>query len=214
MWPYLIYGVPAHHAHSFLTSAIEQANRQIYQRNQATKEEQSTTRAFMGTTITAVLLLGEHAYGANVGDSRTYHSTNGALKQISRDHSVVAHMVAEGLLSTEDRYRHPARNRITRALGLSPSVLVDPFRVPFSGNETLLLCSDGLWEMTRDRVIEQVLVSSEMSAAHMAEQLVNEANSNGGFDNIACVVVRSNRQLYKMSDSLVQSQVPLLALMR
>jgi PPM family protein phosphatase len=136
----------------------------------------------MDTTITAVLLLG---YIGNVGDSRPYHCTNGVLKQITQD---VAHMVAEGLISAEERYCHPARNRITRALGISSSMLADSFRFPFSRNETLLLCSNGLWEMIRDHGIEQTLV--ELNATHIVEQIIDKANSNGGSDNISCTVVR------------------------
>jgi serine/threonine protein phosphatase PrpC len=184
-----------------LADALQQANRAIYLRNHSL-ELQSIAHAapvntsqisHMGTTVTAVLLCDQTAYVANVGDSRTYLYDQ-SLSKITTDHSLVAQLLADGLLQEEDIYVHPQRNQITRALGAEPSVQVDTFVVPLHGREILLLCSDGLWEMTRDRTIEAILASSWANASAMAHRLVQMANENGGADNIGCIVIQLQRQ--------------------
>ncbi|GCE09201.1 PP2C family protein-serine/threonine phosphatase [Dictyobacter aurantiacus] len=179
-----------------LVDGIEQANRCIYLRNQCLDQERiadgvavSTSQMrHMGTTVTALLLLDRVAYVANVGDSRTY-LYHRSLKKITQDHSLVAHLVAEGVLREEEIYTHPQRNQITRSLGIRPQVDVDIFVVPLSGDDTFLLCSDGLWEMTRDDRIEAVLATPWAHASCMTSQLVQMANDGGGTDNIGCIVV-------------------------
>lgn len=187
-----------------LAKSVQQANRAIYLQNKSMEQPSvasgvpvNTSKIHrMGTTVTAVLVLDETAYVANVGDSRTY-IYNQSLSRITRDHSLVAQLLADGILQEEEEiYTHPHRNRITRALGAEPSVQVDTFVVPLRGNEILLLCSDGLWEMTRDRKIEEVLSSSWATASSMTNQLVKIANEGGGADNIGCIVI----QLQKRTD--------------
>ncbi|GHO82303.1 PP2C family protein-serine/threonine phosphatase [Dictyobacter formicarum] len=180
-----------------LVESIQQANRSIYLRNLCLDQERiadgvavSTSQMrHMGTTVTALLLLDHVAYIANVGDSRTYlyhHS----LQKITHDHSLVAHLVSEGVLRAEEIYTHPQRNQITRSLGIRPRVDVDTFVLSLHDDETFLLCSDGLWEMTRDDRIEAVLATSWARASVMTSWLVQIANEGGGTDNIACVVVQ------------------------
>lgn len=184
-----------------LVDGILQANRAIYLRNRSREQHvasevpMNTSQIHhMGTTVTAVLLVDETAYVANVGDSRTYLYDQ-SLKRITRDHSLVAQFFADGLLQQEeDIYVHPQRNQITRALGAKPTVVVDTFVIPLHGNETLLLCSDGLWEMVRDRLIEEVLSSPTTNASSMANRLVQLANERGGADNIGCIVLHLQKQ--------------------
>jgi protein phosphatase len=146
----------------------------------------------MGTTITAALLIRGGAFIANVGDSRNYLYTPYGLRRITHDHSLVAHYLSEGLIQEEEMYTHPERHKITRALGTIQSLEVDTFVVPFLPEGVLLLCSDGLWSMTRDTTIETLLASlwEHTSAAAMADHLVELALDGGGADNIACLVVR------------------------
>lgn len=181
-----------------LTEAIQQANSAIYLRNQSSTmgRESITTSQIdsMGTTITAVLLLGETAYVANIGDSRTYLYDQ-RLSRITRDHSLVARCLADGVLEEEEIYSHPQRNQITRAIGTAPSVEVDTFVISLQKHALLLLCSDGLWEMTRDHKIEAVLASPWADAPTMAHRLVQIANEGGGDDNISCIVIQLQRRV-------------------
>jgi PPM family protein phosphatase len=195
--PQIVANTTYAHWEHLLANALQQANRAIYLRNQSLQPQSiangvpvNTSQIHhMGTTVTAVLLCDQTAYVANVGDSRTYLYDQ-SLSKITTDHSLVAQLLADGLLEEEEIYVHPQRNQITRALGSSPSVQIDTFVVPLHGHEILLLCSDGLWEMTRDRTIEAILASSWANASAMATRLVQIANENGGADNIGCIVVQ------------------------
>ncbi|GCE15065.1 PP2C family protein-serine/threonine phosphatase [Tengunoibacter tsumagoiensis] len=194
-----------------LVDGIQAANRAIYVRNQGVHQEQVAAGSsptlsrlhHMGTTVTAVLLFRNIAYIANVGDSRTY-LYNQSLKKITKDHSLVAQLLADGYLQEEEEmYTHPSRHQISRALGVKPSVEVDTFMVPLLGDEILLLCSDGLWEMTRDQKIEAILASSWANASLMSNRLVQIAHEGGGKDNIGCIVVQLQRRADISSEETV-----------
>jgi serine/threonine protein phosphatase PrpC len=175
---------------AMLAEGIASANRVLVERNVANGATSQTSR--MGTTITAAFLIGDAAYIANVGDSRAYLLTPHGLSRITNDHSLVAYYRSKGLIEEEEIYTHPERNKITRALGSTKPIEVDTFMVPFSTEGLLLLCSDGLWSMTRDKTIETLPTSpwENTSAASLADQLVQLALDGGGADNIACLVVQ------------------------
>ena len=166
-----------------LKDGVEKANAAIYQRQ--------LSPDFMGTTMTAALVVGSAVFVANVGDSRTYLQRAGGLRQLTRDHSVVARLVANGDIAPEQIYTHPRRNEIYRCLGATPTVEVDVFQEELQDGDVLLLCSDGLWEMLPDQggLIAGVL-SSRCPASWMAEKLVQLALAAGGLDNIGLVVVQ------------------------
>ena len=168
-----------------LREAVGCANAAIYQRNL------QLAPASMGTTVTAALIVGAEAFVANVGDSRAYLHRSGVLRQITRDHSVVARLAAEGIIEPGDVYTHPKRNEIYRCLGADASVEVDVFHHLLQDGDLLLLCSDGLWEMLPDeRQIAGVLSAPLLSADTMTEKLVQLALCAGGQDNISLVVVQ------------------------
>jgi len=169
-----------------LKEGVHRANLAIYQRNRHSEEKQ----AKMGTTITAALVVNTQAYIVNVGDSRTYRYRQGeGLTQLTQDHSVVARLVENGVITRDDIYTHPQRNQIYRCLGDHPSVQADFFKVELQVHDLLLLCSDGLWEMVRDPDIEKIISSSCPHAVQTSTILIQAALNRGGADNVSVVVV-------------------------
>lgn len=167
-----------------LKVAIQQANKAILRYG----EQQSAARG-LGSTVTVALVQNDQAYIANVGDSRTYLLRNQNLTPITRDHSLVARLVESKQIEPEDVYTHPQRNLIYRSLGAGhKSIEVDIFHQTLQKGDTLLLCSDGLWEMVRQQELLKVL-SEESSPQKICETLIDMANANGGEDNITAVVV-------------------------
>lgn len=149
---------------------------------------QNPDLAGMGTTMTLVEM-GEEGVGqfAHVGDSRAYLLREGALRQLTEDHTVAAEYVAAGRLSPEEAMTHPQRNMITRALGLTQNLLVDEFEEPLIPGDRYLLCSDGVNSMLTDQEIADQLAADTPEEAAWA--LVEAANAAGGHDNITVLVV-------------------------
>ena len=166
-----------------LKDGVQRANLAIYQRNRQQAH-------MMGTTLTAALVFGDTAHVVNVGDSRTYlYRPSRGLMQISRDHSIVARLVEKGLITPNDVYSHPKRNQIYRCLGEHTTVELDSFKVSLQPEDVLLLCSDGLWEMVHDHVIEKIVRASNPHASQISSMLLQAALNNGGADNVSIVVV-------------------------
>jgi protein phosphatase len=143
----------------------------------------------MGTTMTAaVVASARQLLIGHVGDSRAYLVHGGALSRLTEDHSLVEELVREGRLTPEQADAHPQRAIVTRALGMEPGVEVDLYTVPVEPGDRLVLCSDGLNTMIRERDIERI-ARSEADPQRSAELLVDAANEAGGEDNITVVVI-------------------------
>jgi len=147
--------------------------------------------AGMGTTMTLAVFSGDTVEIGHIGDSRAYLYREGNLEQLTRDHSLVAEMVASGELRPEEAAAHPFRSVITRALGLESAVAVDRVRRDLQPGDRFLLCSDGLTTMLEHQKIAALLAGREGPAA--AAALVEAANRAGGFDNTSVVVVDVRR---------------------
>ena len=172
-----------------LTTAIQQANKAILRYG----EQQPASRG-LGSTVTVALIHSDHAYIANVGDSRTYLLRKGKLSPLTKDHSLVAKLVEANQITQEEVYTHPQRNLIYRSLGANhKTVEVDVFHETLQPGDTLLLCSDGLWEMVRHQDLQKAL-NEQSSPQKISEKLIGMANEGGGEDNITAVVVHVNAQ--------------------
>lgn len=166
---------------ALLAQAIQEANGTlIYHARQ--------TGSDLGSTMTAALIVGETAFIANVGDSRTYLLREGRLEQVTRDHSIVARLAEVGIIRPEDVRTHPRRNEIYRSLGQQPHVDVDLFTRTLRKGDRLILCTDGLWEMVPDDEIRRI-VESARTPQEACDVLVAAANQAGGEDNITVIVV-------------------------
>ncbi len=149
---------------------------------------QRANHSDMGTTLTAALIVDGRAVVANVGDSRTYLWRDEALEQITRDHSLVATLVAAGRLEPEAVYTHDQKGMIYRSVGEAADLRVDMFALSLRPGDRLVLCSDGLWEMVRDEGLAAAL-RAEADSQAACDRLVDEANRAGGEDNISVLVV-------------------------
>jgi serine/threonine protein phosphatase PrpC len=167
-----------------LRDAILAANRAVIEINQR-------EGADMGCTVTALLLQGDAACVANVGDSRTYRYAGGAIECITKDHSLVARLVANGMLAPEGIYTHPQRSQVFRSLGDEDDLIVDLFPLRVSTGDTFVLCSDGLWEMVHDPELAHAIETfPEQDTQLLAEHLIHLANDRGGEDNVTAIVAQ------------------------
>ncbi len=160
----------------------------IHFANDRVIEKASTDRSLegMGTTVVAAVIRDGYLYVANVGDSRLY-LIDDDISQITKDHSLVEEMIRMGELKRKDARTHPDKNVITRAIGVKSPVRIDFFDVKLEAGDRILLCSDGLTNMVEDSGIWQIVRDSG-SPKEAAQHLVNEANKNGGKDNISVVL--------------------------
>ena len=166
-----------------LEQAIQTANNRIF-----IESHKDSSKTGMGTTLVLATVFDGHLYVANVGDSRLYVANGAMLKQVTKDHSVVAELVRTGELDKDDAKYDKRKNMITRAIGAEETITPDYFDVEISGNEHILLCSDGLTNMVEDQEIYEILTSEETIESR-ANKLVERANANGGKDNVSVIII-------------------------
>ena len=168
-----------------LRDAIQRANKVIYQtaRTQANCEG-------MGTTVVAGLFFDDKLTIAHVGDSRMYRCRDGKIEQVTQDHSLLQELVSRGFYTPEEAQRAAAKNYVTRALGVEPTVDVEITETPALKDDVYLLCSDGLSDMVEDDDIQLTINTFGANLETVAKQLVLLGNDNGGRDNISVVLVR------------------------
>ncbi|HEV3190326.1 MAG TPA: PP2C family serine/threonine-protein phosphatase [Polyangiaceae bacterium] len=140
----------------------------------------------MGTTISALLILGDYAITAQVGDSRIYCVTRGVVEQLTEDHTLIAWQLKNGLITPQEAARSPHKNVITRAVGNREYVQVDTRCVPLAPGMRFLLCSDGLHGYLRDEDIPNIVA---MGGPEAVKRFIDLANGRGGKDNITAVLV-------------------------
>src|SRR3954447_7584714 len=167
-----------------LTALAQQANRSIY--DLASSDD---SLRGMGTTLTGAMVSDREVAIGHVGDSRAYRLRDGALEQLTRDHSLVAELERSAQISPEAAEHHPQKSIITRALGPEQDVEVDTYTVPARAGDVFLLSSDGLTGMVSDDELASILGKAP-SLQDAADTLVRAANQNGGKDNITVVLFR------------------------
>ncbi len=168
-----------------LRHAIEEANRVVYGKSRTHPDLNG-----MGTTCTAVMIRGSAAWIAHVGDSRAYLIRDGAIRQLTQDHSLVAQLVEHRELTREQARLDSRRNVVTRSVGVAETVEVDTVGLDtrLGPGDTLLVCSDGLHGQLSDPELAEVLAGRDPST--VCSELIAEANDRGGPDNITVVVAR------------------------
>jgi protein phosphatase len=143
----------------------------------------------MGSTIVAVLLIGNELVIGHVGDSRVYLLREGELRQLTQDHSLVMEQVRRGLITREQAAESEMQNIIIRALGSEQSVQPDIEELNLMSGDTVMLATDGLTKLLRDEEIRNIVQNSD-SVSAACDRLIDAAKANGGDDNITCLLLR------------------------
>jgi protein phosphatase len=165
-----------------LEEAITRANLEIHRRAVEDPELQG-----MGSTLTAVGVLGEHLVFSQVGDSRAYQIREDRVIQVTKDQSLVGHLMEEGRITREEAEGMAGSNMILQALGPREEVEVAVTFEKARRGDALVLCTDGLSGVVEAEEIRDAVVRSHDPAA-VCEDLIELANSRGGPDNITVVV--------------------------
>jgi PPM family protein phosphatase len=165
-------------------NALRGANLAIYNRTVTETDKQG-----MGTTASVLIISGRRYLIGQVGDSRIYLLREGALRQLTKDHSYVQEQVDAGFLTPEHARYHPYSNVITRCVGASDDVEPDTFAGETRDGDIFLVASDGLTGMVDDRRLQQLL-SSRAEPQRIVDSLIAEANGRGGLDNITAILVQ------------------------
>ncbi len=168
---------------STLAAAATLANDVIFQQG---REDQPLEG--MATTVVACLLTNERVFVAHVGDSRGYLITPDEITQLTRDHSLVAELVASGRVSSEEAREHPYRHVITRALGLAVHTNVELGSFSWNRGDYVLLCTDGLTDALVDQTIYVVISDTATALYNKCARLIELAKGRGGLDNITVVL--------------------------
>jgi|ERR1035438_4394291 protein phosphatase len=166
-----------------LLTAIRLANHQVWRR-----AEQALEYAGMGSTVAALLLDETHATAANIGDSRVYRLRGGSLRQLTTDDTLIADLLARGIVSPEASYRHPMRNVLTQAAGAKETIDVHLWEEALAPGDVFLLSSDGLHKTVAEEEIRRALSAATPLEAR-ASRLIEAARLADVHDNISAVVV-------------------------
>lgn len=174
-----------------LSEAVSEANAEVFRKAQDEPELEG-----MGTTLVAALIHGQDVFVVNVGDSRLYMlKKDGALEQVTVDHSFVQYLIDRGLISPAEAKTHPNRNIILRSLGNTEDVQPDFFRLERGSFRQLLLCSDGLYNMVSPDDLYAVASGAASGRKRpprprkRVAELIRLANRGGGLDNITAVLI-------------------------
>ncbi len=164
-----------------MESAVQAATYMVF-----SMAEMDRGKSGMGTTISAMLVLGEYAITAQVGDSRIYRIRGAEVEQLTEDHTLIAWQLKQGLITPQEAKKSPHRNVITRAVGNRDYVQVDTGLVQLFSGDRFLLCSDGLHGYLRELDICPIV---RLGGELAVQRFIDLANERGGKDNITAILV-------------------------
>ncbi len=174
-----------------LSTSVKLANRSIYETAQ-----QDAKKRGMGTTVVTMLFTHDGAYTGHCGDSRAYLFRDGNIIQLTEDHSLLNDYLKAHALTPEEIENFPHKNVIVRALGMKDTIAVDIGRHEPKPGDVFMLCSDGLSGMVTDPDMNTIINGFLQDEARaddvegMCNALIDEANKNGGTDNVSAVCVK------------------------
>ncbi|MDD4882312.1 MAG: Stp1/IreP family PP2C-type Ser/Thr phosphatase [Gallionellaceae bacterium] len=173
--------------HEDIEFTVGRANAAIHQKSHNDPDCEG-----MGSTLVVAALLDGQITVGHVGDSRLYRFREGTLEQVTRDHSWLDEQLAMGAITVDQAMASRYKNIVTRGMGIEEDVDVEIHDYPLQDGDIYLLCSDGLSDMIEDAGIEKILLESGSDLDLTARRLIDEANENGGRDNVSVILIRSN----------------------
>jgi serine/threonine protein phosphatase PrpC len=182
-WPYKMDKARGYDENRLVTG-IKLANRRIYEAAQ-----RETRLHGMGTTMVALLAVRDAMLIGHVGDSRVYRMRNGALEQLTEDHSLLNDYIKMKSMTPEEIESFPHKNVIVRALGMKETVKVDAILDTPKPGDVYILCSDGLCGPASDEEIKEIVLKHK-DLRDSAQALIDRANEHGGPDNVTVVLCR------------------------
>ena len=164
-----------------VNGAIEYANMIVYE-----KSKEDEKYKYMGATLEILLIINDDIYIGHAGDSRIYRLRKDVLKKLTKDHSYIENLIEDGKITREEAVKHPDKNMVTKGIGNSKLVEPDVIHRKFRDGDIILMCTDGLTNMVSEERIKEILKEE----GDVSKKLTDEANKNGGMDNITVVVIR------------------------
>lgn len=167
-----------------LVSALAYANEQVFNLAKTNKQYEN-----MGTTLLATTIKNNKIFIAHVGDCRLYGIRNNKIAQMTSDHTYVMDLFKAGVISKEEAENSKESNVLTRALGTEKNVKADALFCDVFEDDIFIMCSDGLSDMLTDDEIFKLASKKSVPTQEKVENLIQEANNNGGRDNIAVIII-------------------------
>ena len=171
----------------FVADLVTSANRRIHDVMLARPSLKGMGSTFVALAMTPAPTPVAHI--AHLGDSRAYLYRAGQLKRLTRDHTLVEKFVQRGLIDAATALTHPERHILTKGLGMGVAMKPELTSTPMTPHDLIMLCSDGLTKMLEDPAIASVLSRADGDPHRACHDLVEQALSRGGEDNVAVIVV-------------------------
>lgn len=168
-----------------IEQSINRANQAVFEAAQA-----EATYHGMGTTLTVAVFFDNRVAVGHVGDSRIYRLRGGVLRLLTRDDSLLRDQIDLGLISAADAAASHNRSLVTRAIGIEHGVRAHLQEEDAAPGDVYVLCSDGLNDLVEDADIELIVGSLKANLPLAANQLVQAAKDNGGYDNVSVILVK------------------------
>lgn len=167
---------------TILEDSIRNANEKIF-----LKASEDKQLIGMGTTLVVAFISDNTATVSNIGDSRAYLVQQNSIQQITADHTWRAEQLRANALTEEAILNSPFKDMITRFIGFKPDLKIDTYKVGISGNDYLLLCTDGLHTLIQNEEIRETVMKLK-EPEKICRELIGIANQRGGYDNITVAV--------------------------
>jgi len=166
-----------------LRNALGFANKEIYELSIKNPEYEG-----MGTTIIILLIIGNKIYIGHIGDSSLYRIRKNVIRKITKDHTYVQKLLDNKEITKQEAQNHPKRHMLTKVLGCESFVEPDIIVKKIEDEDYILMCTDGLTNMIKDREIYNI-IKEKQDCKLAVETLVDLANDRGGFDNISVILI-------------------------